>query len=133
MMYVCVSLLLADINWGSSTQAFLYAFSIRNLLKLEKLGDHVKNFRPHFLVLSGPPSSRPDLVSFASQMSKDAGVMICGQVLLVRAIDQTRLYMYLCTYVLYVVWCCRFHVINVCVCVCTCALADPQHCYPLAS
>ena len=34
-----------DVNWGSSTQAFLYSYSLRNLLKLEKLGEHVKNFR----------------------------------------------------------------------------------------
>jgi len=34
-----------DINWGSSTQAFLYSYSMRNLLKLEKLEEHVKNFR----------------------------------------------------------------------------------------
>ena len=34
-----------DINWGSSTQAFLYSYSMRNMLKLEKLEDHVKNFR----------------------------------------------------------------------------------------
>ena len=53
-MYVCMYLSLckfltclfpADINWGSSTQAFLYSYSMRNLLKLEKLEDHVKNFR----------------------------------------------------------------------------------------
>ena len=34
-----------DINWGSTTQAFLYSYSMRNILKLEKLEDHVKNFR----------------------------------------------------------------------------------------
>ena len=34
-----------DVNWGSSTQAFLYSYSLRNLLKLEKLEEHVKNFR----------------------------------------------------------------------------------------
>ena len=39
---------LLDINWGSSTQAFLYAYSMRNLLKLEKLEQHVKNFRWDF-------------------------------------------------------------------------------------
>ena len=43
-IYLCLSLL-ADINWGSSTQAFLYSYSMRNMLKLEKLEDHVKNFR----------------------------------------------------------------------------------------
>ena len=40
-----------DINWGSSTQAFLYTYSMRHLLKLEKLEDHVKNFRYWFIIL----------------------------------------------------------------------------------
>ena len=40
-----------DINWGSSTQAFLYSYSMRNLLKLEKLEDHVKNFRYCYVTL----------------------------------------------------------------------------------
>ena len=128
-----------DVNWGSSTQAFLYSYSLRNLLKLEKLEEHVKNFRsvqecwvnvkqkgielrkvllwillgncsiswllvcrcaifaistgtpshththrPQFLLLTGPPSSRPDMVHFFSHISKEVGVMVCGQVLLVR-------------------------------------------------
>ena len=42
---ICVHWTCIDINWGSSTQAFLYSYSMRNLLKLEKLEDHVKNFR----------------------------------------------------------------------------------------
>ena len=37
--------------------------------------------RPQLLVLTGPPSSRPDLVYFAYHISKDVGSMICGEVL----------------------------------------------------
>ena len=43
-LFTCV-IFHVDINWGSSTQAFLYSYSMRNMLKLEKLEDHVKNFR----------------------------------------------------------------------------------------
>ena len=39
--------------------------------------------RPQLLVLTGPPSSRPDLVHFMSHISKEVGVMICGDVVLV--------------------------------------------------
>ena len=39
--------------------------------------------RPQFLVLSGAPSSRPDMVHFVNQISKEVGVMVCGHVLLV--------------------------------------------------
>ena len=34
-------------------------------------------------MLTGPPSSRPDMVHFVSHMSREIGVMVCGQVLLV--------------------------------------------------
>jgi solute carrier family 12 sodium/potassium/chloride transporter 2 len=81
-LYMFVDILKPDINWGSSTQAFLYAYSMRNLLKLEKLEGHVKNFRPQFLVLTGAPSSRPDMVHFFNQIGRDVGVMVCGHVLL---------------------------------------------------
>ena len=36
------------------------------------------------MVLTGPPSSRPDLVYFAYHITKDVGSMICGEVLEVR-------------------------------------------------
>ena len=39
---------------------------------------------PQFLVLTGPPSSRPDMVHFVNQISREVGVMVCGHVLLVR-------------------------------------------------
>ena len=39
--------------------------------------------RPQLLVLTGPPSSRPDLVHFMSHISREVGVMICGEVLVV--------------------------------------------------
>ncbi|XP_064390223.1 solute carrier family 12 member 3-like isoform X2 [Halichondria panicea] len=81
-LYKLLDFLKPDVNWGSSTQAFLYSYSLKNLLKLEKLDIHVKNFRPQFLVLTGPPSSRPDLIHFVSHISRDSGVMVCGQVLL---------------------------------------------------
>ena len=42
--------------------------------------------RPQFLVLTGAPSSRPDMVHFISHISKEVGVMVCGQVLLVRGV-----------------------------------------------
>jgi solute carrier family 12 sodium/potassium/chloride transporter 2 len=81
-LYLIVYWRKPDINWGSSTQAFLYTYSTRYLQKLEKLEDHVKNFRPQFLVLTGPPSSRPDMAYFISQIATDSGIMICGHVLL---------------------------------------------------
>ena len=41
------------------------------------------SYTPQFLVLTGPPSSRPDLTYFFHQVSHSSCTMICGQVLLV--------------------------------------------------
>ena len=43
-----------------------------------------KTITSHTIVLTGPPSSRPDLVYFAYHITKDVGSMICGEVLQVR-------------------------------------------------
>jgi hypothetical protein len=43
----------------------------------------ISSRRPQLLVLTGPPSSRPDLIHFMSHVSREVGVMICGQVLVV--------------------------------------------------
>ena len=51
--------------------------------------------RPQFLVLSGAPSSRPDMVHFVNQISKEVGVMVCGHVLLV-SISVVSKYTQLC-------------------------------------
>ena len=40
----------------------------------------MKNFRPQCLVLTGTPSSRPDLVHLVSQITRNRGLMVCGQV-----------------------------------------------------
>ena len=37
---------------------------------LAKVEDHVKNYRPKLLVLSGVPSNRPCLVDFANLLTK---------------------------------------------------------------
>jgi solute carrier family 12 sodium/potassium/chloride transporter 2 len=70
-----------DVNWGSSGQAFWYLQTMHGLKKLENMADHVKNYRPHLLLLSGRPSSRPDLVKFSSQIIGNNGIIICGDIL----------------------------------------------------
>ncbi|XP_065911797.1 solute carrier family 12 member 2-like [Dysidea avara] len=81
MLYSYVSYKKPDVNWGSYGQAFHYSQVLRSLRKMETVEEHVKNYRPQLLVLTGPPSSRPDLVYFAYHISKDVGSMICGEVL----------------------------------------------------
>lgn len=69
-----------DINWGSSTQAQIYRKSLEYSLKLQITDEHVKNFRPNFLVLSGSVNKRPALVDLCSDMSKGNSLMICANI-----------------------------------------------------
>lgn len=69
------------INWGSSTVGFTYNNALSALIKLNKSEDHVKNYRPAILVLTGNPSSRPPLVDFTHTITRKQGLMICGHVM----------------------------------------------------
>ncbi|KAK0411802.1 hypothetical protein QR680_005854 [Steinernema hermaphroditum] len=70
-----------DVNWGSSTQAHSYKNALQGMVKLTNTDDHVKNFRPQILVLSGNPMSRSPLVDFVYNISKGTSLMICGYVI----------------------------------------------------
>ena len=42
----------------------------------------MKNFRPHCLVLTGRPQDRPNLAHLASQITKNVGLMVYGNVMI---------------------------------------------------
>ncbi|XP_060571588.1 solute carrier family 12 member 3-like [Ruditapes philippinarum] len=69
-----------EVNWGSSTQANAYKDALRSTLKLINVDDHVKNYRPQLLVLSGYPRNRANLVDFASSITKKQSLLVCGHV-----------------------------------------------------
>uniref|UniRef100_A0A3B4ZFW3 Solute carrier family 12 member 3 n=1 Tax=Stegastes partitus TaxID=144197 RepID=A0A3B4ZFW3_9TELE len=69
-----------DVNWGSSVQASSYSFALNQCVGLNHVEDHVKNYRPQCLVLTGPPSSRPALVDLVSCFTKRLSLMMCGNV-----------------------------------------------------
>ncbi|XP_024120019.1 solute carrier family 12 member 3 [Oryzias melastigma] len=69
-----------DVNWGSSVQASSYNMALNHCVGLNLVEDHVKNYRPQCLVLTGPPSSRPALVDLVHCFTKDLSLMICGSV-----------------------------------------------------
>lgn len=70
-----------DVNWGSSTQAQTYKTALSSAYRLNQVHEHVKNFRPQILVLTGCPSSRPPLVDFAYHITKKISLLICGHIL----------------------------------------------------
>jgi solute carrier family 12 (sodium/potassium/chloride transporter), member 2 len=75
--------LFVEINWGSSVQAHTYRRALDATLKLGTVQEHVKNFRPQMLVLTGNPMYRPALVDLATLVTHGNSLMICGNVVLV--------------------------------------------------
>uniref|UniRef100_A0A8C1RGS3 Solute carrier family 12 member 10, tandem duplicate 3 n=1 Tax=Cyprinus carpio TaxID=7962 RepID=A0A8C1RGS3_CYPCA len=70
------------INWGSSHQAGFYNMALSFSMSLTGVEDHVKNFRPQCLVLTGPPNVRPALVDFVGTFTKNISLMICGNIIM---------------------------------------------------
>ncbi|KAM4707028.1 solute carrier family 12 member 3-like [Discoglossus pictus] len=69
-----------EVNWGSSVQAGAYNMALTYSVSLNGVQEHVKNYRPQCLALTGPPNLRPALVDFVSSITKNTSLMICGNV-----------------------------------------------------
>ncbi|CAB1320218.1 unnamed protein product [Coregonus sp. 'balchen'] len=79
-LYIYVSYKKPDVNWGSSTQALIYNHALTHCLLLTGVEDHVKNFRPQCLVMTGYPNARPALLHLVNAFTKNVGLMVCGHV-----------------------------------------------------
>ncbi|KAL1139743.1 hypothetical protein AAG570_006721 [Ranatra chinensis] len=79
-LYLIVAYRKPDVNWGSSTQAQTYKNALMSVQQLNRVEDHVKNYRPQILVLTGLPNTRPPLVDFAYLMTKNVSLLICGNI-----------------------------------------------------
>ncbi|XP_014227154.2 bumetanide-sensitive sodium-(potassium)-chloride cotransporter isoform X1 [Trichogramma pretiosum] len=79
-LYLIVVYRKPDVNWGSSTQAQTYKTALSIALKLNSIDDHVKNYRPQILALTGAPKSRPALVHLASLITRNKSLLICGEI-----------------------------------------------------
>lgn len=73
-------MIISDVNWGSSTQAQTYKAALNSIQELVHIEEHVKNYRPQILVLSGLPSSRPPLIDFSYLICKHLSMMVCGHI-----------------------------------------------------
>ncbi|XP_067408189.1 solute carrier family 12 member 3 isoform X1 [Emydura macquarii macquarii] len=71
-----------EVNWGSSVQAGSYNLALNYCVGLSEVNEHIKNYRPQCLVLTGPPNFRPALVDFVGTFTKNLSLMICGNVLI---------------------------------------------------
>ncbi|XP_059062211.1 bumetanide-sensitive sodium-(potassium)-chloride cotransporter-like [Achroia grisella] len=81
MLYLLVSYRKPDVNWGSTTQAQTYKTALSGVHHLNRVTEHVKNYRPQILVLSGFPAERPILTDFSYLLTKGLSLMLCGHVL----------------------------------------------------
>ncbi|KAJ4451627.1 hypothetical protein ANN_03096, partial [Periplaneta americana] len=80
-LYLYVSYRKPEVNWGSSAQAHSYSSALKAMLELNRVEEHVKNFRPQVLVLTGMPGTRPPLVDFANLITKGLSLLVCGNIL----------------------------------------------------
>lgn len=80
-LYLIVSYRKPDVNWGSTTQAQTYKNALISVQQLSNVEDHVKNYRPQILVLSGMPGYRPPLIDVAYLITKNLSLLICGHIL----------------------------------------------------
>ncbi|XP_073515215.1 solute carrier family 12 member 3 isoform X1 [Phyllobates terribilis] len=71
-----------EANWGSSVQAGSYNMALSYCVGLNQVEDHIKNFRPQCLVLTGPPNFRPAMVDFVGTFTKKQSLMICGNIII---------------------------------------------------
>uniref|UniRef100_A0A5F8G8B4 Solute carrier family 12 member 3 n=1 Tax=Monodelphis domestica TaxID=13616 RepID=A0A5F8G8B4_MONDO len=73
-----------EVNWGSSVQAGSYNLALSYSVGLNEVEEHIKNYRPQCLVLTGPPNFRPALVDFVGTFTRNLSLMICGHVIIVK-------------------------------------------------
>jgi len=71
----------AEFNWGTSAQAQNYNEALSAAQALALKPEHVKNYRPQILCLSGHPGSRPDLVNLSFLITNKASLLMCANVL----------------------------------------------------
>ncbi|XP_061856351.1 solute carrier family 12 member 1 isoform X2 [Colius striatus] len=79
-LYIYVTYKKPEVNWGSSTQALYYVNALDSALALTTVEDHVKNFRPQCLALTGAPMVRPALLDITHTFTKNNGLCICCEV-----------------------------------------------------
>ncbi|MGH0134418.1 UNVERIFIED_CONTAM: hypothetical protein FKN15_030692 [Acipenser sinensis] len=80
LLYIYVTVKKPDVNWGSSSQAITFVNALNDALVLTAVDDHVKNFRPQCIVLTGDPKTRPALLDIAHSFTKNYGLCITSKV-----------------------------------------------------
>jgi solute carrier family 12 sodium/potassium/chloride transporter 2 len=80
ILYTYVHFRKPNVNWGSSSQSQSFVSALKAIQTLTKVEDHVKNYRPKVMVLSGTPGDRPALLDFANLLTKRLSLLACADV-----------------------------------------------------
>jgi amino acid transporter len=67
-----------DVNWGDSGVAHCQKAAVEAIFRMERLKDHVKNYRPQFLLLSKDPKNDIDIISMSERLKKTRGMFLIG-------------------------------------------------------
>ncbi|KAM7362982.1 sodium potassium chloride cotransporter [Cochliomyia hominivorax] len=81
VLYLVVMYRKPEANWGSSTQAQQYKAAVTAVHRLQNVSDHVKNYTPQVLALTGDPAIRPPLVDFSYLLTKHNSLLFVANVL----------------------------------------------------
>lgn len=53
---------------------------LASTFRLNNIDEHVKNYAPQILALTGPPGARPALIHLANLITKNNSLLISGEV-----------------------------------------------------
>jgi amino acid transporter len=67
--------------FGDARRGFVYASVRRNLLRLARMEEDPKNWRPTILVFAGNPDTREDLVRYADWLESGRGIVYLADIL----------------------------------------------------
>lgn len=69
-------------TWGDMRSGLWFAITRFGLLRFDASRQHLRNWRPVLLVLSGNPKARPELIEFARWIEADRGLLFLAQIVI---------------------------------------------------
>ena len=80
LIYLGLTRMRFQTQWGDMRSGFWFAATRMGLMRFTRSRQHVRNWRPVILVLSGNPENRKRLVQFAQWIEARRGLIFLGQV-----------------------------------------------------
>eukprot|EP01029_Cantina_marsupialis_P016129 TRINITY_DN3578_c2_g1_i1.p1 TRINITY_DN3578_c2_g1~~TRINITY_DN3578_c2_g1_i1.p1 ORF type:complete len:970 (+),score=365.74 TRINITY_DN3578_c2_g1_i1:62-2971(+) len=69
-----------EVNWGAANEGQRYRRAVKTMLTLGKIKEHIKNWRPQWLMMTGDVSERRALGWLARSVRKGRGLVVFGDV-----------------------------------------------------